>query len=74
MQKLLNSTGLVPRFGYSHLSTADAVAQAPLALYITRALTVYSLPIPPQGTYVYFLESELLNPHYLLFCLLITEA
>lgn len=74
MQKLLNNIGLAPRFGFNHLSAADARAQAPLALYITRGLTVYFLPTPPQGTCVYFLVSELLNPRYLLFCLLITEA
>lgn len=74
MQKLLNSTGPAARFAFNHVSTADAMPQAPLALYITRGLTVYFLPTPPQGTCVYFMVSELLNPHYLLFCLLVTEA
>lgn len=73
MQKLLNSTKFVARFGFNHLSIADSMAQAPIS-YMTRGITVHFLLTPPQGTCVYFLVSELLKPHYLLFCLLIPEA
>lgn len=74
MQKLMSSTEAAARFGFNHLSIADSMTKAPLSLHMTRGLTVHFLSTSPQGTCVYFLVSELLKPHYLLFCLLIPEA
>lgn len=61
MQKLLNSTGLVPRFGYSHLSTADAMAQASGSLHHQSPNCVLT-PYSSSGNLCLFLGVWALKP------------